>query len=163
MTFMKNRIGIFSLTLLVGVMGAACNNQQGKSTRQYESLTLDQHKQLLAKRVLENLNLMVRQDYKKQYTLYDPVFRAHVSLDEFVQARSRNMHYSKPDVREIRIRGHIADVTVAVMVEIRQLKLPGGRVLDRPAQERVMPERWLWMDGNWYREYKNSKQSFIRY
>jgi len=43
------------------------------------------------------------------------------------------------------------------------MKVPGGRVIDRPKAQRVMPERWLWLDGNWYREYKNSKSSFIRY
>jgi len=163
MRFTKNRIKIFIIFLLICAIGSACSQQEKSTLRQYDSLTIEQHKKLLTKRVLANLDLMVKQDYAKQYDYYDPVFRAHVARDEFIRSRSPNMHYSKPDVRDIKIRGRIADVTVAVTIEIRQLKLPGGRVLDRPPQQRVMPERWLWMDGDWYREYKNGEQSFIRY
>lgn len=163
MKFKKNRIKIFILALLIGAIGVSCNSQQGESTRQYESLTLDQHKQLLSKRALANWDAMARQEFKKQYAFYDPVFRAHVPLDEFIRTRSKSLHYSNPDIREIKIRGRIADVTVAIDVEVRQMMVPGGRVIDRPKKERVMPERWLWMDGNWYREYKSSQASFIRY
>jgi len=159
---MKNRIKYITSALLIGALVMACG-QQGESTRQYESLTLEQHKQLLSKRVLANWDAMARQEFEKQYAFYDPVFRAHVPLDEFIRTRSKSLHYSNPDIREIKIRGRIADVTVAIDVEVRQMMVPGGRVIDRPKKERVMPERWLWMDGNWYREYKSSQASFIRY
>jgi len=162
MKFTKNRIKYITSALLIGTLVMACS-QQGESTRQYESLTLDQHKQLVAKRVLANWGAMARQNYEKQYAFYDPFFRANVLKDEFVRSRSKSLHYSNPDIREIKIHGHIADVKVAVDVEIRQLLIPGGRVIDRSKVQRVMPDRWLWLDGNWYREYKNSKQSFIRY
>jgi len=159
---MKNRIKYITSALLIGALVMACS-QQGESTRQYESLTLDQHKQLLSKRALANWDTMVRQEFEKQYAFYDPVFRAHVPLDEFLRSRRKSIHYSNPDIREIKIHGRIADLTVAVDVEVRQMMVPGGRVIDRPKAERVMPERWLWLDGDWYREYKSSKTSFIRY
>jgi len=160
---MNKTMMIVVFALLLPIL-AGCSQQDGSSSfKSYNDYTQEQHKKILYERILGVWDSMAKQDYARQYSYYDPVTRSRIKKEDFIRGRNKNFHYYKPELKEVIIHGRIADVRVAVDVEITQMKIAGGRTYDLPRNRRVLKEIWLWMDGNWVREYKNSKQSFVSY
>ena len=63
------------------------------------------------------------------------------------------IRYFNPRVTETLVRGRIADLRVAVDVEVTNLTVAPGRVHSMPRQERQLEVRRLWMDGDWYCQF----------
>jgi len=144
---MKNTIAVVSLiSLLLG----GCAGLGGGASEEPSS---EAHKQQLVERVTVFWKAMERQDWEKAYDYYDPLFRAAVPKKEFVRSRVHEIHYYNPRVTETLVRGRIADLRVAVEVEVTGLPVAPGRVHSMPRQERQLEVRWLWMDGNWYSQF----------
>lgn len=108
---------------------------------------------LLVKRVMECWKYQVKGDRKKMYQFYDPFFRARISDNSFANVPYK-LSYSDPKLKEQKIDGNVADVGVEVTYWINNLKIKGHPVKIKK-KKIITKERWLFIDGTWWREYRN--------
>lgn len=108
---------------------------------------------LLKERATEMWKAQAAGDRAKMYELYDPFFRARVKKGIFADKDIPYMHYYNPEVLAVDIKGNVATVRVKMEYEIKELTAPDGRKIDQPRKENITNETWLFIDGNWYRQY----------
>ncbi len=115
----------------------------------------------LRQRVESYWNAMRQADYAVSYALLDPFFQSRVDR----QAYRQNMgtiqyHEFKIDATE-RI-GKIAKVRLKVEASVPEFRTMSGKKYDKPKQEYTFVETWLFIGGDWYREYFE-ESSGVRY
>ena len=140
---------IIALISLLGLLISGCAGLGGW----HEEPTSEAHKQRLLERVTAYWKIMERQAWEEAYDFYDPIYRASVPKLEFARSRVTEIHYYNPRITDTLVRGRIADVRVAMDIEIVNLMVAPGRVHSGPRKERNLDVRWLWMDGDWYYQY----------
>lgn len=140
---------IIALVSLLGLLLGGCAGLGGA----YEEPSSEAHKQQLVERVTAFWKAMERHEWEKAYEYYDPLYRTAVSKADYVSGRMSEISYYNPRVAETLVRGRIADLRVAVDVEVTGLTVAPGRVVNMPRRERLLEVRWLWMDGNWYCQF----------
>lgn len=95
------------------------------------------------------------------YNYLDPFFRARNSLDEY-RANMGKIQYQDFQIVGVRIDGPRALVKTKITAEIKPFKGKFGKVISQPKQEVPLDTIWVWVDGDWYREYY-SEYKEIRY
>ena len=140
---------LIALVVLLSLLVSGCAGLGGSP----EEPSSEAHKQQLINRVTTFWKAMERQEWEKAYDYYDPLFRSAVPKVEFARSRMSEIRYFNPRVTETLVRGRIADLRVAVDVEVTNLTVAPGRVHSMPRQERQLEVRWLWMDGDWYCQF----------
>lgn len=127
-------------------------------------LAVDQREEALHTRATRYWQAMVEKDFNTSYAMHDPFFRARVSQHSYLTLMGR-ISYRNPVVEAIEIEDAYARVTVRFTASIPPFRARTGEIISRPDKEILLTEVWLWLDGDWYREYYSEAQDvrFTRY
>ena len=119
--------------------------------------------ELLRQRVQEMWHAQVNGDRGTMYEYYDPFFRARLKKGLFA-GKEIPIYYYNAAIDSMEIKGNVATVRVSMEYEIKGLP---GRLgpIDVERKANVDHETWLFVDGNWYRQYidYSSESTFARY
>lgn len=94
---------------------------------------------------------MAERDHETVYRMFDPYFRARVSLDDY-RRNSGRIEYSNPSVEQVDVIGPLGAVIAKTTVEVKPIRMQ-GRVMKLDPVEKEIPTRWIWIDGDWYHEF----------
>jgi len=118
----------------------------------------------LKSRVMAYWKSMSENNYDESYTLFDPFMRS-VWPATFYKQRLGIIKF-KPgvEIKRVDIQGHFADVDLIVRAHVPEFEM-GGKKQSAPEREVAIRERWVFVDGNWFREYseESSEIRFTRY
>lgn len=113
----------------------------------------------LEARVTAFWSALLKADYGTAYALYDPYFRRRMRQDDYIAQSGRVRHHSFA-IQETRVAGNVAQVKVRFVYEIPKLTLPRGGTYDRPPTATEITETWIFIDGQWHKEYHNEMGDF---
>ncbi|EXJ16520.1 sialidase family protein [Imhoffiella purpurea] len=118
----------------------------------------------LEARVTDFWGALVKADYEKAYALFDPYFRRRMPVTQYV-GQSGRVKQLDFNVLDTNIEGRVARVAVELTYEIPELRFPRGGTYSRPPTRTRLEETWIFIDGDWYKEYRNEigDFSFTRY
>lgn len=115
----------------------------------------------LRKRVEAYWRAMQKGDYKATYEHHDPFFRASMPLDVYL-AKMGKIKYTEAKIEGTQIKGPIAEARVQVRASIPPFKAPTtGETIQRDEQTIPILERWLWIDGEWFKEFRIESQDIV--
>jgi hypothetical protein len=119
--------------------------------------------ELLRQRAQEMWHAQANGDRETMYDYYDPFFRARVTKAYFAGITIPIFYYD-PVVDSVEIKGNVAEVKGSMEYEVKALQGKLGTI-DVPRKQNVDRETWLFVDGNWYRQYIDyiSDSSFAKY
>lgn len=117
----------------------------------------------LRERVEKYWKAMEAQDWATTYALNDPFFRARMSYDVYESARGPIKHLGH-EILEINLQGNLAKVRIRLKTKVPEM-IVHGKPYSRPEEYHENTETWLFMDGEWYREFydKANDIRFTRY
>ncbi len=96
---------------------------------------------------------MIEGDHQKTYEFYDPFYKASTN-SLLYQVRMGRIKYSQFDIGEIKIEGNVGTTEAEVMASVPPFKAPKtGEIIEKPEKAVPVKDRWLWIDGEWYREF----------
>jgi hypothetical protein len=141
-------------------MLTSCASLPSGKTRE---LSDGQKEQLLRQRVQAIWDATVRQDRSTVYDMLDPFFRVKVDKSFFL-AMKGFVTYFDTEIKAVEVKGNVARAAVRVEYETRGLHMHGKEVKPE-RKETVTMETWLFIDGNWYREFVDnlSETSVAKY
>lgn len=134
------------ICVLCAISGCATVN------RQSVEMTGAEKEVLLKQRIMAMWIAQVGGDREVMYDFYDPFFRARSSKKAFA-GKSIPIHYFNPQIAAVDIKGNVANVSVKMEYEIKDIMAPSGKLLSQPMTKTATKETWLFIDGTWYREY----------
>jgi len=155
---MKN-IVLLLLTFII-LTGCASGKTPGKSMA--EDLGSPEKVELLRKRAIDFWSAIIEKDYDKAYYIYDPFYRAQVSLKSFKV--SNPIKYHEFEIKDIKVEGNIAKVKVNTVYSLPMTKVQ-KQVFTIPETPAEFEETWLYIYDNWYKEYyiESMEKSFVEY
>ena len=115
----------------------------------------------LRQRVAAFWKAMVDGDYAATYQFQDPFFRARNTSIAY-QYRMGRIQYHGYSIDDVRIEGPRATVKSKVKAEIKPFRASTGKTVVRPETEVPVTATWLWIDGDWYREFYSESHD-LRY
>ena len=117
----------------------------------------------LKKRVSMYWQAMQDSDYDKSNSLLDPFMRSKWTLEDY-KSRMGRIKYTAHRIEHIDIRGNLADVRVKITGSVPKF-MNNGKEVSAPERDADILERWLFLDGAWYREYneESSETKFTQY
>lgn len=115
----------------------------------------------LRQRVTQYWEAMQREDYATTYTLMDAFFQSRVDRQVYRQ-KMGTIKYDKFRIDGVERQGNIAKVKLTIEAEVPEFKSAGGKSYSKPREEYTFVETWLFIAGDWYREY-NEESSGRRY
>lgn len=105
----------------------------------------------LKPRVLAYWKAMAEKRYEESYRILDPYYRGKVDFKAYTEELGR-LEYSDPEVDVVDSVGPIALVVSKLTVEVKPFVI-NRRTMKLDPARRDIPNRWLWMDGEWYLQY----------
>ena len=135
-----------TICMFLAISGCATVN------RQSVEMTGAEKEVLLKQRVMAMWIAQVAGDREMMYDFYDPFYRARASKKVFA-GKSIPIRYYNPEIASVDIKGNVADVSVKMEYEIKDIMAPSGKLLSQAMTKTVTKEKWLFIDGTWYREY----------
>jgi hypothetical protein len=126
-------------------------------------MTPEERGTLLRQRITEFWSFMVDAEWLKAYPYYDPFYRIKVSKEGFMSGKGLLKYYAF-NIEQVEIKGNIADVKVKVNFEAPKIVFK-DKTTNVPRQDRIIEERWLWIDDNWHLEFwgGTSRDKFTDY
>ncbi|MBK1716375.1 hypothetical protein [Thiocystis violacea] len=118
-----------------------------------------ENKAALETRVSAFWNALVKADHASAYKLFDPYFRRRMRQEDYVGQSGRVQHHAFA-IESVRVEGHVAQVAVRFTYEIPVLNLPRGGRYSRPPTSTQVDETWIFIDGDWHKEYRNEVGDF---
>jgi hypothetical protein len=113
-------------------------------------------------RLMERINglwvAFMEDDYQKVYLFNDPFFRARNRVEEYLTRRGR-IKYHSYNIGEIHIEGRIAKVNMDIVYSVPQMMWHGEK-FSRPETKASFVDTWIFLDNEWYREYKEETADF---
>jgi hypothetical protein len=102
-------------------------------------------------------------DYETTYALFDPFYRANFRKVDYLSSTGR-IRFKSFDLKRIIVKGKLGRVVVDYEYEIPPLRTSHGQIA-RPLTRATQMETWLFLDGDWFKEYRNEAGdfSFARY
>lgn len=113
----------------------------------------------LEQRVAAFWSALLNADYPAAYALFDPYFRLRMRESDYVAQSGRVKHH-RFQIKDVDIQGQVAQITVEFVYEIPQMTLPLGGTYTRPETPAAVRETWVFIDGQWYKEYRNEIGDF---
>lgn len=114
----------------------------------------------LKARAVAYWDAMAKADYERTYPLLDPLMRQVWSQPDYAMRLGRIV-YREPEVLDVQVHGHLAEVKLRVNAEVPAFEFR-GKTLQVPERTIELVDRWLFVDGDWYREY-NEEGSGVRF
>lgn len=117
----------------------------------------------LRERVAAYWQALQNEDYAAAYALFDPFFRAKISLESYIKNKGR-IKYHEHKIETVELQNKFAKVKTSFEASVPEFKM-SEQVVSRPKQWSSFTDTWLFIDGDWYREYhqKSSETRFTRY
>lgn len=117
----------------------------------------------LKNRIKSYWQAMQDSNYDKSYILLDPFMRSKWTLDDYNKRMGR-IKYTEHKVESIDIHGNFSDVRVRIKGSVPKF-MSKGKEVSAAEREAVILERWLFLDGLWYREFneESSETKFTQY
>ncbi|HRX69558.1 MAG: exo-alpha-sialidase [Gammaproteobacteria bacterium] len=115
----------------------------------------------LRQRVKFYWDAMQRKDYAASYALLDPFFQAKVGRKAYWQKMGTIKYHGFRIEKTERI-GKIAKVKITIEASVPEFRTASGKEYSKPKQEYTFIETWLFIGGDWYREYYE-ENSGVRY
>jgi len=110
----------------------------------------------LAKRADRLWKLRIQRDWRTIYRkLMEPEIKRRESIGAFVAQRGI-LRYLSYSIQKVNVMGSYAEVACAIEVKINH---PVAREMKDPFLECTVTERWVLVDGEWYKEYPDPKRS----
>lgn len=106
----------------------------------------------LRERVAAYWEGMLEQDYVETYGLQDPFYRSHHDPLDYLRELGR-IKYSAHHIDSVEIDGWRAEVKGRVTASVPPFMAKTGEVITQPEREVPIDMVWLWIDGDWYREF----------
>jgi len=133
-----------------------------EETAQLEKARLNDER--LRQRVNEYWQAMQREDYAISYAMHDPFFQAQVDRQAYFQ-KMGTIKYTTLRIDAVERIGKIAKVKLTVEAFVPEFKTPSGKTYSKPKAEYPMIETWLFISGDWYREYyeESAERRFTQY
>jgi photosystem II stability/assembly factor-like uncharacterized protein len=115
----------------------------------------------LVHRAKEYWQALIDANYGKAFGLMDPFYRAYSNMMVFGAPLSR-VHYLKCKIVEdsIEVHGNIATLKVKTTMEAPNLMIQ-GKNMSIPKHESELSEKWLWVDGDWYRIFEREHSNML--
>lgn len=151
--------------LLFFVMLTSCAGLRTTGKSMAEDPGSPEKAALLQERAKEFWDATVKEDYDKVYSLYDPFFRANNADKSAVIGKLiGKIKFHKSEVKDIRVEGNIATVTVSVVYSVPEMKMK-IQVFSVPDTATEFEETWLYIYDNWYKEFYSAMmdKSFADY
>ncbi len=112
-------------------------------------------------RVEEFWQEYVRKDYKKGFEMFDPFARARITQQFFLSNVGQlTYHEFKILTDTITINENFASVKVKVVFEAETFSV-GQFEGSIPRTERELDEKWIWIDGDWFKVYEIATGDFL--
>lgn len=106
----------------------------------------------LAQRVNALGKAMVEKRYADAYEFFDPFYRARVPVNKFLETQGRIEYKAYEFMERSDIQGIAANAKVRIVASVPAFS--SGKARFEAAEKEVESVgRWLWIDGEWYREY----------
>jgi hypothetical protein len=122
----------------------------------------DQRAERLAERVGEFWQARVDENYRRAYEMMDPFFRGRVSMLQHAGQLDRVDYIDAELLPEtIRIDGNRAEVQVRATTEGKETLSIGGEAFKVPRASGVTDDKWVWLDGDWFRVYETNAGNFL--
>lgn len=120
--------------------------------------------EVLRKRMSDYWQAMVDGKYEVSYAFMDPFFRDARNLKNYQDGMGMVQYHSYQFGR-IAIKGNLAKVALRVEGSVPELTMPSGKKTSQPRKPITFVDTWVFVNGNWYREYYDSlnESSFTRY
>jgi hypothetical protein len=117
----------------------------------------------LSKRVNAFWEAFEKDDFHTTYGAHDPFFRAQRRYEDYA-SRLGKIKFHRHAITATRINGNQAEVDMALVYSIPKLKV-GQRDYEQPDTEVKLTDRWIYIDGDWYRVYKEESTgvTFVKY
>ena len=139
---------ITTFMLMLSLLIAGCSPMKGTRST---GLTDEAKKEaMLRNRVMELWGTQVDGDRGRMYDYYDPFFRARVSRAHFA-GKALPVRYVDPHIVQVEMYGNVA--TVRVSVDYQGTLAGKFGPVDAKKKDNVTNETWLFVDGNWWRQY----------
>jgi uncharacterized protein YchJ len=150
------------MALLIGLLLTACAGTRENRENMVEDLGSPAKVALLKQRAKAFWTAFVKEDYEKVYDFYEPFFRAKMNKYTFIGSRGA-VKYSSFEVKDVKVEGNVAYVTMRVTYSVPGIKYKRLE-FSKPETQTEFVNSWLFIDGNWYREYKSAEQpAFTEY
>jgi len=117
----------------------------------------------LEKRVNAYWTAFEKEDFHATYGMHDPFFRSLRKYEEYASKLGK-IKFHGHTVKAIRVNGNRAEVDLGIEYSVPKLKV-GTREYEQPKTEIALTERWIYIDGDWFRVYKEeaTDTSYVRY
>ncbi|EXJ17188.1 sialidase family protein [Imhoffiella purpurea] len=124
-----------------------------ETAKSQPALDNEENRKRLREREADFWKAMIDKDYEKTYSYLDPFFKARVPYETYVSLMGK-IKYESAEVESVTIDGPRALVVTDIKASIPEFKAPNtGEVLSQPQREAAVKNYWLWLDGNWFREF----------
>lgn len=101
----------------------------------------------VAQRAQARYDALIAKDYKKAYAYFTPAFREANVYESWIRSRPPRADFLS--ARVLKVECHSADAC-AVDMETSYESPRGVRAAPKGSIERVTPERWVRVDGQWW-------------
>ena len=102
---------------------------------------------------------LMAQDYETAYGLFDPFFRGRFRKVDYL-ASTGMVKYHNFEIKDVQVEGNMGRVTLRYKYEIPTVSTRLGP-LTRPPTKVKITETWLFIDGNWYKEYRSESTDAV--
>jgi len=115
----------------------------------------------LRQRIKFYWDAMRRSDYAVSYALLDPFFQAKVGRQAYWQ-KMGTIKYHNFRIEQTERIGKIAKAKITIEASVPEFRTASGQKYSKKKQELTFVETWLFIGGDWYREYYE-ESSGVRY
>jgi len=118
----------------------------------------------LKSRVSSYWKALSESNYETSYSFLDPFMRSAWPVISYKQRIGLIKYKPEISIDQVDINGNFADVSIRVRAYVPEFEM-GGKKQSAPEREVPINERWVFIDGNWFREYfeDGSEIRFTRY
>ncbi len=138
---------------------------QRKVLAEPKELLAEQDKQRqarLVERVKAYWQARVNDDYKTMHELLDPYYRVRVSMLQYGSMMERyKFHQFEIIPESVSVSGNRAHVELTAAFEGRQTVTVGGQVVKEKPSQRELKDKWVWVDGDWFKVWEINGQGFL--
>lgn len=89
------------------------------------------------------------------YDLMDPYFRLTQPKEYFIANQFKTIYHNFEIKDIVKISENRATVTIKYTLEIPEFVAPSGKKLKVPKRDEEITEEWIWIDGDWFRAFKD--------
>lgn len=92
-------------------------------------------------------------DWGGNYDLMDPFLRERMTREAYISQQFKTIYHAF-EIKDLKIEENTAHVAIRYTAEVPEI-ISMGRKFSAPKREEEITEEWIWVDGDWYRVYKD--------